>query len=102
MPLTPTQESLLENWLLKHREPVDPQGCQAPAGQDTGETQEPMPPTPTQNSLLENWSKKLVDLRKRKPPGGHEKNQNPKWSDDRWFEKRFGDPHYYSRIKGLN
>jgi hypothetical protein len=47
-------------------------------------------------------SKEPVASRKRKPPAGHEKNQNPKWSDDRWFEKRYGDPDYYSRVKGLN
>jgi hypothetical protein len=83
-------------------EPVDLRISQAPAAQDTGETQEPIPLTPTQKSLLENWSKKPVDSRKRKPPGGQEKNQNPKWSDDRWFEKRYGDPDYYIRVKGLN
>ena len=71
MPLTPTQESLLENWLRKHREPVDLRISQAPAEGKLGEAREPMPLTPTQNSLLENWSKEPVDLRKRKPPGVH-------------------------------
>ena len=41
--------------------------------------------------------KEPVALRRRKPP-----DQNPKWSDDLWFEKKYGDPDYYTRIKGLN
>jgi hypothetical protein len=102
MSLTPAQKSLLENWLMKHREPADPQKGPVPAEGRTGETQEPVPLTPTQNSLLENWSKGLVDLRKRKPSSARQINQNPKWSDEKWFEKRHGDPDYYSRVKGLN
>ena len=61
--------------------------------------------TLTQEVLLESWLKKQkqgVDLPRRKPPTGHHKHKNPKWSDDTWFEKRFGDPDYYHRIKGLN
>lgn len=102
MPLTPAQKSLLEDWLKKHTEAVDLQISQAPAEESADKTLEPMPLTPTQKSLLENWSKGPVASRKHKPPSGHEKNQNPKWSDDRWFEKRYGDPNYYSRVKGLN
>jgi hypothetical protein len=59
---------------------------------------------PTQKSLLENWLKERkepVDLRRRKLPAG-QKVQNPKWTDDAWFEKRYGDPGYYSRVKGLS
>ncbi|MFY9727056.1 MAG: hypothetical protein WB579_08830 [Bryobacteraceae bacterium] len=102
MPLTPMQEVLLENWLKKRREPVDLRNCQAPAKDKIGEAQKPMPLTPTQNSLLENWSKEPVDLRRRKSPAEQRKGQNPKWTDDTWFEKRYGDPDYYSRVKGLN
>ncbi len=100
MPLTPAQKSLLEDWLMKHGE--DPQRCPAPAEGSIGETQEPVPLNPTQHPLLEKWSKGPVDLRKRKPPSARQINQNPKWSDDTWFEKRYGDPDYYSRVKGLN
>jgi hypothetical protein len=102
MPLVPTQEVRQEHWLKKDKEPVDLRISQAPAEERIGKTREPMPLTPTQKSLLESWAKEPVDLRKRKPPGGHEKHQNPKWSNDRWFEKRYGDPDYYSRVKGLN
>ena len=83
MPLTPAQRFLLEDWLMKHGE--GPQNCPAPAEGSTDETQEPVP----------------FDLRKRKPPSPRQINQNPKWNDDRWFEKRYGDPDYYSRVKGL-
>jgi hypothetical protein len=61
--------------------------------------------TPTQESFLENWLKRRqgpVALRRRKPVGAERKGQNPKWSDDAWFEKKYGDPDYYNRIKGLN
>jgi hypothetical protein len=66
------------------------------------EGREPMPLIPTQKSLLEDWLKKPVDLPKRKPPCAHPINQNPKWSDDKWFEKKYGDPDYYKRVRGLN
>ena len=102
MPLTPAQKYLLEDWLMKQWEPADSQRRPAPAEGTIRETREPVPLTPTQKSLLENSSKEPVDLRKRKPPGARQINQNPKWSDDRWFEKRYGDPDYYSRVKGLN
>lgn len=46
--------------------------------------------------------KESLDLPRRKLPTGHQKHENPKWSDDSWFEKRYGDPDYYYRIKGLN
>lgn len=46
--------------------------------------------------------KEAVDRARRKPPSGHQRNENPKWSDDSRFELRYGDPEYYHRIKGLN
>jgi hypothetical protein len=46
--------------------------------------------------------KERVDLPRRTPPTGHQKHENPKWSDDPWFEKWYGDPDYYHRIRGLN
>ena len=60
--------------------------------------------TPTQESFMEGWLKKRREpavLRKRKAPVGHQKAQNLKWTDDSWFEKRYGDPDYYKRVKGL-
>jgi hypothetical protein len=60
---------------------------------------------PIQESLLEDWLKKRkgpVALRRPKPPVGHHKVENPKWNDDTWFEKRYGDPEYYSRVRGLS
>jgi hypothetical protein len=58
--------------------------------------------TPIQKSLLENslrQRKEAADLRKRQLPSGERKGQNPKWWDDAWFERKFGDPTYYTRIK---
>ena len=39
-----------------------------------------------------------------RPIGLHRtyKQPSPKWLDDAWFEKRYGDPDYYNRIKGLS
>jgi hypothetical protein len=61
-----------------------------------------MPLTPMQFSRTDPKRKEPVDLRRRQPPARYQKVQNPKWTDDAWFEKRYGDPDYYSRIKGLN
>ena len=61
--------------------------------------------TPTQESFVKDWLNKRKEpavLRKRNALGGTQKDQNPKWIDDTWFEKRYGDPEYYSRIKGLS
>jgi len=60
---------------------------------------------PMQEAFLESWLKKRKEgplLPKRKPPATNRKGQNPKWNDDAWFEKRYGDPYYYKRVKGLN
>lgn len=54
----------------------------------------------SQHGLQE--QEEAVDRARRKPPTGHQRHENPKWSDDSWFEKRYGDPDYYRRIKGLN
>lgn len=139
MPLTPTQEHLLETWLEKHNQHGDPRRRKPLGGQDIVQTPEPVPLTPTQEILLEDWLKRqktpgylqrrrtpfeqsisntheppiqtqgsclgkrkeAADRQRCQVPAGHRKNQNPKWSDDMWFEKRYGDPGYYSRIKGL-
>ncbi len=64
-----------------------------------------MPPKPKLEFFLEDWLKRRkepVVPEKRKPLVGPRKGQNPKWNDDTWFEKRFGDPDYYNRIKGLD
>jgi hypothetical protein len=64
-----------------------------------------MPLTPIQESILESWLRKQqepVVPRRLQTPGRHQKDKNPKWSDDAWFEKRFGDPDYYKRIRGLD
>jgi hypothetical protein len=61
--------------------------------------------TPTQESFLATWLKKQkqpVNLPRRKAPTVHQRDQNPKWNDDTWFEERHGDPDYYTRVKGLN
>ena len=68
-------------------------------------TQKPMPLTSTQNSFLEGWLKKRmkpVDLQRIKPSVRPHKDQSLKWSDDAWFEKVYGDPHYYDRIEGVD
>ena len=64
-----------------------------------------MPLDPTQESFLQSWWNKRngrAGLGVRKPPSKDQKGQNPKWNDDAWFEKRYGDPDYYKRIRGLN
>ena len=64
-----------------------------------------MPLDPTQESYLENWLKKRsapVGMKKLKPQSTDRKGQNPKWNDDAWFEKRYGDPNYYKRIRGVS
>jgi len=64
-----------------------------------------MPLKPLDETTLESWLKKrrtpIVPL-KRPSPGKPQKDPNPKWSDDGWFEKQYGDPHYYDRVKGLD
>jgi hypothetical protein len=67
--------------------------------------QETMPLTPAQNSFLEGWlkrRKRAVDLRRLKPQARPKKDQSPKWSDDMSFEKLYGDPHYYDRVRGVD
>jgi hypothetical protein len=69
-----------------------------------------MPLTPRQEAFLKHWLKKRnapVNRRNGKPPVRDSKDPNPrdpnpKWSDDAGFEKRYGDPNYYNRIKGLD
>jgi hypothetical protein len=105
-PLTPTQESFLENWLKKRKKSVDLQNRKIPGGHhiDQNLNREPMPLLPTEVSPLENGLEKLkepADPLRDKPPAGHQKGQNLKWSDDARFRERFGDPEYYNRIKGL-
>jgi len=105
MPLTPTQQSLLENWLKKHPQPIDPRRPKAPDELIIGETLEPIQLTPSQKSLLENWlniRREPADLRERKSSAGQRKGQNPKWTNDTGFERRYGDPDYYNRVKGLD
>jgi hypothetical protein len=59
-----------------------------------------MTPSPSQEVALERWLRKRYELAIQ-PPRTHRKNQNPKWNDDEWFEKKFGDPAYYNRVNGL-
>jgi hypothetical protein len=65
-----------------------------------------MPLTPTQEAFLAKWLKKEKTPRaprNRTPPSSSKPNDpNPKWSDDTWFEKQYGDPGYYKRVKGLD
>ena len=63
-----------------------------------------MSQTPLSDSFLEAWLKKHKAPRDPAPkrPITHGNNTNPKWNDDAWFEKRYGDPDYYTRIKGLS
>jgi hypothetical protein len=58
---------------------------------------------PIPESPLERWLTKRQQpaLPKRRTEGKAAKVQNPKWNDDKWFEQRYGDPDYYSRVKGL-
>ena|ERR1017187_1254589 len=100
MPLTLTPERFLKNWLKKHRETADSLKRQVPARGSVGEALEAIPLAPTQESLLEDWLKKPNDLRKRKSPSAHQTDKNPKWTDDAGFEKRYGDPNYYTRVRG--
>jgi hypothetical protein len=64
-----------------------------------------MPLKQIDESPLESWLRKHrgpVVPRNRQLPSKHQKDQNPKWNDDAWFEKQYGDPHYYDRVKGLD
>jgi hypothetical protein len=65
-----------------------------------------MPLTPQQEAFLTRWLKKrkapTIERRNPTPPCSQQKDPNPKWSDDAWFEERYGDPDYYNRIKGLD
>jgi len=61
--------------------------------------------SPEQESFLESWLKKRsepIDPKRRKLHSTGQKSPNPKWNDDAWFEKEYGDPDYYKRIKGLD
>jgi hypothetical protein len=63
-----------------------------------------MPLTPIQQITLERWLRKRLEplaSRKRQAPSKPKAGQNPKWNDDAWFEKRYGDPEYYTRVKGF-
>jgi hypothetical protein len=60
--------------------------------------------TPIQEAFLAKWLKKhsgptAMPTRK---PRCYKNAPNPKWNDDKWFEKQYGDPDYYKRIKGLD
>jgi len=57
MPRTPIQQSLLEVWLRKHSQPIDPRRRKTPDGRNIGESQEPILLTPTQEVLLRSWLK---------------------------------------------
>jgi hypothetical protein len=64
-----------------------------------------MPDLPTPEFFLKQWLKKRsqrADLQRSKTPSGNRNEANPKWNDDKWFEKKYGDPDYYKRVKGLN
>ena len=64
-----------------------------------------MPLKSTQEEFLARWLKKQKKPRaprNRIPPSSSKQKTNPKWSDDRWFEKQYGDPDYYKRVKGLD
>jgi len=93
-----TQEVLLENWLKQQRESAYPRRRQAPAVARVTNAQEPpiQTPEPCLDEPKEPADRCLCDL-----PVDHRRNQNPKWTNDTWFEKRYGDPNYYSRVKGL-
>ena len=62
--------------------------------------------TSKQKAFLTRWlEKQKAPTAKRRnptPPCGQQKVPNPKWTDDAWFEERYGDPAYYNRIKGLD
>ena len=58
--------------------------------------------TPTQFSRTDPRRRISVELPRRQAPTRYQKVQNPKWTDDAWFEKRYGDPEYYTRVKGLS
>ena len=101
MPLTSAQSSFLNHWLKKRKDPVHLRGPERPGG-ERAQTQELPLLTPTQESLLEHWLKKPVAPPKSTPPARHRESGNPKWDDDTWFEGRYGDPDYYTRVKGLS
>jgi hypothetical protein len=53
-------------------------------------------PTPSSGSQKEPIEQAVPN------PTSIQKHQNPKWKNDEWFEKQYGDPDYYKRIKGLD
>jgi hypothetical protein len=63
-----------------------------------------MPPKSMQEKFIARWLEKQKSPHAARSralaPGGKQK-ANPKWSDDNWFEKRYGDPGYYKKVKGL-
>jgi hypothetical protein len=64
-----------------------------------------MPLTPIQEVIFERWLRKRLEPvlpRKRQIPSKPKTNQNPKWTDDTWFEKRYGDPDITLGLKGFS
>ena len=100
MPLTPEQTLFLESWLKKGKDPVNLRKGKLPGGQK-GDTRESVPLTPTQEAVPENLLTKAADLPIGEPLDRHRKSQNLKWNDDSSFEERYGDPDYYTRVRGL-
>lgn len=81
MPLTPTQKAFLAKWLKKQqKKPVRRRNC---------------------NPSFSN-QKEPVERPTSNPTCSNQKDRNPKWKDDEWFEKQYGDPDYYKRVKGLD
>jgi hypothetical protein len=65
MRFTPTQNSLLEDWLQKHPQPIDPRTPKMPDKQTIGKVLGPTQPTPPQEGHVGNC---LTTLQKRKSP----------------------------------
>jgi hypothetical protein len=101
MPLTPAQESLLDNWLKKRGDPLYLRRPRVPS-ELQGEVLDLAPLIPALEPFLETLSKKPVDLPKVKAPGRRQQRQELQWCDDKGFQERYGDPDYYTRIRGLN
>jgi hypothetical protein len=113
MPLTPPDDAFLASWLRKQEKPVQRRNRTLPFSKEKNpvEPKEPVeqpttdpsfsrqkehvePPTPDPSF---NMQKEPVEPLTPNPSSNNQRGDSPKWKDDEWFEKKYGDPNYYKR-----
>jgi hypothetical protein len=117
MPLTPPDDAFLASWLRKQEKPVQRRNLTFPCNEENQPVEpltpqkEPVePPTadPSFNGQKEpvepptpdpsfNMQKEPVEPLTPNPSSNNQRGDSPKWKDDEWFEKKYGDPNYYKR-----